>query len=519
MSSPAELPVDSKYLQACNFQSEEKEIPPFTIVIFGGTGDLSKRKLLPTLYHLHANQEKVREFSIIGIGRQKVDDDAYRKQVREALDTFSEEKVDKDAWSKFARNVRFFSMDVNDDSAYRELIKKIDSVTAKAPDGKKNVIFYMAVPPDMMPIIVSKLTANRLSADAYDAKVLVEKPFGDNQASAKELNAILGRLFNEDRIYRIDHYLAKDTVQNLIFFRFSNAIIEPLWNRRYIDNIQITVAESIGVGHRGSFYEDVGVVRDIVQNHLMQIISLVAMEPPVGFKADYVRDEKIKIFRSIRKMDDAYIDKYTVQGQYGEGIVGGEKVPAYRSEENVSRRSITPTFIAAKLYIDNWRWANVPFYIRTGKRLSERVTKITVQYKQPPLRLLGRTCDTVLPDLLTISIQPEEEISLLMGVKYPHENNMIYRSEMKFNYQGTFKMKPHPEYERLLLDCIQGDQTIFAREDEIEAMWEIVDPIIERWKKHPQQDFPNYAAGTWGPVAANRLLSNEGQHWHNSRDD
>jgi glucose-6-phosphate 1-dehydrogenase len=509
-----EVSIDYRSLQICDIPAEDKTIHPFTLVIFGGAGDLSQRKLLPTLCHLFENKELIDELSVIGVGRMALDDLSYRKLVGEALKKFSEEAVSDEAWINFSRHIYFLSMDAREDNGYEELRKKIDTLTAADRTGKKNIIFYMAVPPELMPEIVRKLGNHGFSGEKFATKILAEKPFGRDRASAVLLNSLLLETFNENQIYRIDHYLAKETVQNLIFFRFSNNIFEPLWNRRYIDNVQITVAESIGIEHRGAFYEEAGVVRDIVQNHIMQIIAMVAMEPPVGFKADYVRDERSKVFRSFRPMDASYIDAFTVRGQYGEGIVDGKRVPAYREEERVAGDSITPTFMAARLYIDNWRWADVPFYVRTGKRLAQKLTKVVVQFRQPPLRLFGSAGDILEPNILTIAIQPEEEISFRIGLKYPHEHNKIFNAELKFNYGQIFKVKPQPAYERLLLDCMRGDQTLFAREDGIEAMWEIVDPIIERWEKKPHTNFPNYGAGTWGPDEAERLLEKQGHRWH-----
>ncbi len=514
MEPGADVVIDFNKLQTCDIPLEDTKIFPFTLVIFGGAGDLSQRKLLPTLSHLYGKRELIEEFAVLGVGRMAMDDQSYRTFVRNAINKYAEEPMNDAVWTDFSKRLYFHSMDAQADSVYEGLKQKIESVAPVGPDGRKSVIYYMAVPPELMPVIAGKLGKHGLNRNGFTSKILAEKPFGIDRASAVKLNAVLLDSFKENQIYRIDHYLAKETVQNLIFFRFSNNIFEPLWNRRYIDNIQITVAESIGIEHRGAFYEQAGVVRDIVQNHIMQIIAMIAMEPPVGFKADYVRDEKTKVFRSFRPMDKEHIDSFAVRGQYGEGLVDGVRVPAYRDEENVKKDSITPTFMAAVLHIDNWRWADVPFYIRTGKRMAKKLTNVVVQYRQPPLRLFGRTGDVLEPNILTMAIQPEEELSFSIGLKYPHESNKIFNAEMKFNYQQIFNIKPHPAYERLLLDCMRGDQTLFAREDAIEIMWDIVDPVIAQWEEHPLIDFPNYKAGTWGPVESDLLLEKQGRRWH-----
>jgi glucose-6-phosphate 1-dehydrogenase len=323
----------------------------------------------------------------------------------------------------------------------------------------------------------------------------------------------LASAFDERQIYRIDHYLGKETVQNIVFFRFSNSIFEQLWNHRYIDSVQITVAEELGIENRARFYEPSGVVRDMVQNHILQLIGLIAMEPPVGFEADFIRDEKVKVFRSIHPMREEHIDRFTVPGQYGPGKIDGKEIPGYRQEKGVAPDSPTPTFFAGAFYIANWRWAGVPFYVRTGKRMAKRITEIAIQFDQPPLRLFGRACDALDPNILFLTIQPEEKISLRFGVKVPNMANQIYPIDMKFGYRETFQAPSHPAYERLLMDCMKGDLTLFVRQDQIEMMWEIVDPIIAYWDSKPVQNFPNYRAGTWGPAEAFQLLEQEGRRW------
>jgi glucose-6-phosphate 1-dehydrogenase len=342
---------------------------------------------------------------------------------------------------------------------------------------------------------------------------MVEKPFGVNGATARKLNTMLREAFAEEQIYRTDHYLGKEPVQNIMFFRFTNTIFEQLWNWRCIENVQITIAEDIGIEHRGEFYEKAGILRDIVQNHALQLIGMIAMEPPVGFTADYIRDEKIKVFRSIRPMDNAYIDRSIVRGQYGSGLLNGMGTVSYREEDKVAPASVTPTFFAGKFYIDNLRWASVPFYVRTGKRLERQVTEICIQFKQLPLRLFGRTCDVMEPNVLVLTVKPDENISLRFGVKYPYAQNQLYTAKMDFNYREVFSKAHQGAYERLLTDCMKGDLTLFVREDMVEIMWDVIDPVIERWDSMPPPDFPNYKAGSWGPAEADRLLELDGHRW------
>ncbi|MDH5174761.1 MAG: glucose-6-phosphate dehydrogenase [Elusimicrobiota bacterium] len=505
--------MNSPYLQTCDIPVEDFAIEPFTMVIFGGAGDLSQRKLLPALCHLCQDEKLPRKFSILGFGLPEMSDEKYREFAGDSFRKFSRESLDENNWNKFAKHLFYLSSDFKAGDKYKLLYRRINEITASGRGKQKEVIFYLAVPPQFAPVIIEKLKQNGLSKGTFDSRVIMEKPFGKDRASAVELNRVVAGAFDEKQVFRIDHYLGKETVQNIMFFRFSNSIFEPLWNRRYIDHIQIMVAEEIGVEHRALFYESAGVVRDIVQNHIMQLVAFVAMEPPVGFDADFIRNERVKIFHTIRPMDNEYIDNFTVRGQYGPGEVGERKVPGYREEENVSSDSNTPTFFATKIYIDNWRWAGVPFYLRTGKRLAKRITEISIQFKQPPLKLFGRTCDVLEPNLLVLGIQPQEEISLRFGVKYPGSANQIYSVNMEFNYQKSFKIKRHPPYERLLIDCMKGDLTLFARQDGIEAMWSVVDPIISRWESRPASNFPNYSAGSWGPKEADEFMEKEDRQW------
>jgi len=509
-----QTPLQDRLLEKCEITSQEIKLPPFTMVIFGGAGDLSQRLLVPSLYHLFAEKKSISDFSILGFGMPEFSNDEYRVFMKAAIKKFAPEHFQESEYTEFGKRFFYQTADLADENAYKVLCKMIEEISQKKETP--NVLFYLAVPPQLLPVIVGNLNKHNLCKGVFNSKVIVEKPFGHNKESAHELNQLLLKAFDEKQIFRIDHFLGKDTVQNIIFFRFGNSIFEPLWNRKYIDHVQISVPETLGVEHRGVFYEQAGVVRDMVQNHIMQLIALVAMEPPVGFEANLIRDEKVKVFRTIRPMDDKYIDEFMVRGQYGPGKVGDENVPGYRDEPNVSRRSNIATFFAGKFYIDNWRWAGVPFYVRVGKRMPKAFTEISIHFKQPPLKLLGRTCDTIEENQLVLNVQPDEEICVRLNVKYPGAGNKPYAVNMEFNYEKSFSIKKHPAYERLIGDCIRGDLTLFARQDGVEAMWSVVDPIISRWEKNTKKDFPNYSAGSWGPKEAEMLMEKEGRKWRYS---
>jgi len=512
LKGPIEIAV-SPFLQTCDIQAPESKVKPFVMVIFGGTGDLSKRKLLPTLLHIFKEGELPSEFAILGIARSTMDDDQYRNLVKEAIQESGEEPLEENGWAGFSRHLFYLSADISQDEGYRSLCKKIEQLFGQMAGDSRDVIYYLAISPRMAPIVIKGLKRNDLCQGDFHTKIIVEKPFGQDRLSAVELNKVLTDGFEERQIYRIDHYLGKDTVQNILFFRFSNNIFEQLWNRHHIDHIQITVAEALGIETRGAYYEQSGVVRDMVQNHILQLIGMIAMEPPVGFEADYIRDEKLKVFLSFQPFNEEEIDRFTIRGQYGSRKVNDQEVLGYRGEKDVAPDSNIPTFFAGKFHIANWRWAGVPFYVRTGKRMAKRITEIAIQFKHPPLRLFGRTCDTLDPNILLLTIQPEEKISLSFGVKYPHSENQIRTVNMVFSYQEMFQIKYDHPYERLLIDCMKGDLTLFVREDEIETMWHIVDPIIARWESLSPERFPNYEAGTWGPLEADQLLERDGRQW------
>jgi glucose-6-phosphate 1-dehydrogenase len=484
---------------------------PFCLVIYGGSGDLATRKLLPTLFELYQQGDFPEPCAVIGAGLPSLSDEAYREVISAACREALGENFAPDKWPGFARFLFAVGGGFDDQSTFESLLSRLKEL---APPCGNRIIHYLAVPPDATPLVVANLKALRLCGGGeFSTKVIVEKPFGRDRSSAEELNRILLDAFSEKSIYRIDHYLGKETVQNIIFFRFSNTIFEQLWNSRYVDNVQITVAEDVGVEHRAAFYERTGVVRDILQSHLLQLVALVAMEPPIGFAAELIRDEKVKVFRSIRPLDASEVDAEAVRGQYGPGTLGLRAVPGYREEEGVAPGSTTPTFVAARLAVANWRWAGVPFYVRTGKRLARRVTEVCVQFRQPPLRLFGRSCDVLEPNVLVLTIQPEEGILLRFGVKNPGTANQIAPVNVRFTYRGSFSAAPAPPYGRLLLDCMRGDLTLFERQDGVEAMWDVVDPVIARWEQIAPTDFPNYRAGTWGPAAAEALLARTGRRW------
>ncbi len=511
----ADSSVINRSTQFCEVTPEKINIEPFTMVIFGGTGDLSKRKLLPTLYHLCQDQNLPDEFSVIGFASSKRSDEEYRELVKHAVQEFSEDTFNGECWERFSRHLFYISGSFEDEKAFKRLSERLEKSTWPTKKGSQDILYYMAVPPHFLTSIVERLSSCNLCRGMFNTRIIVEKPFGKDRTSAAELDSLIAKAFDENQIYRIDHYLGKETVQNIIFFRFANSIFEPLWNRRYIDHIQITVAESLGIENRARYYEKAGVVRDIVQNHIMQLLALVAMEPPIGFEADYIRNEKVKVYRTIRPMDNEYIDAYTVRGQYGAGLINGKEAVSYRDERDISPSSNTPTFFAGKFYIDNWRWAGVPFYLRTGKRLKKRITEISIHFKQPPLRMFSTTCEIREPNLLVLGIQPNEKISLHLGVKHPGVGNQLYPVHMNFYYEKGFQGKFHfpLPYERLLLDCMKGDQTLFARQDGIETMWSVVDPINERWESTPAPEFPNYTAGSWGPEKADEMMRREDCQW------
>ncbi|HKP47108.1 MAG TPA: glucose-6-phosphate dehydrogenase [Pyrinomonadaceae bacterium] len=492
----------------------ERVAPSCVVVIFGATGDLTRRKLLPALYRLTQQQLIPAEFAILGTARQPLSDDEFRAQMQQAIQEFaSEDQFDEKAWQSFAKRLFYLPGEFADAGLYQKIKTKLGEID-KDCSTRGNHLFYLATAPEFFGVVATKLGEAKLAKPQDDAwtRIIVEKPFGHDLASAQKLNQELATVFEEKQIYRIDHYLGKETVQNLLVFRFANSIFEPLWNRQYIDHIQITNAEAIGVEGRGAYYEKAGALRDMIQNHVFQVTSLIAMEPPASLSANGVRDEKIKAMQSVRPLPAEKIDKFAVRGQYGPGTVLGDTVPGYRQEPGVDPNSSTATFAALKLQFDNWRWAGVPFYLRSGKRLQKHITEIAIEFKGVPHRLFTDADAPLQRNVLVIRIQPNEGITLRFGAKLPGQAMRIRSVNMDFRYGSSFGVKPPEAYERLLLDCMLGDSTLYARRDMVERGWEIVAPIIDAWEK-PATDFPNYEAGSWGPSAAAELLSRDGRKW------
>jgi glucose-6-phosphate 1-dehydrogenase len=488
---------------------------PCVMVIFGATGDLTARKLFPALYNLAKNNLLSREFAIVGLGRTTYSIDQYRQIMGQKLKSFATGSVDNDLVDWLTRRLYFVAGEFNDDKLYANLADTLTEVD-KNHNTHGNYFFYLATSPSFFGDITDRLGASGLACekDGQWRRVVFEKPFGSDLESAKALNRQVRKVLREDQIYRIDHYLGKETVQNILVFRFGNGIFEPIWNRRYIDHVQITVAETVGVEQRGGYFDEAGTLRDMVPNHLFQLVSLTTMEPPISFSSDAVHDEQSKILHAVQPLDSEDVLHYAIRGQYGEGEVGNERVPAYRAEQGVPRDSRTETFVALKLQIDNWRWADVPFYLRTGKRMPTRHTEIAIQFKRAPLILFRDTpVNSLKPNQLVIQIAPEEGISMRFGAKVPGAQMRIGSVEMSFNYSDYFGTQPNTGYEILLYDCIRGDQTLFQRADMVEAGWGVVDPILDVWKALPPRSFPNYAAGSWGPPDADELITRDGRYW------
>ncbi len=496
--------------------AERRALKPCTIVIFGASGDLTARKLIPALYHLCKDKLMPPAFRIVGFARREKTDESWRQELRAALDQFSRTKpVDETVWKKFAANVFYCRGDLADAAAY----KKLEELLTSFGSGplRENLLFYLATQPSQFGQVVEELhRAALLHKEGRGwQRIVVEKPFGHDLASAHALNQELTRYAHENQVCRIDHYLGKETVQNILMFRFSNSIFERLWNRESVDHVQITVSETLGVGERGGYYEEAGALRDMAQNHMLQVLSLIAMEPPVSLEAESVRDEKVKLLKSIRPLTPADVAKQVVRGQYFAGVVNGQPRPGYRQETKVKTDSNVETYVAIKLFIDNWRWSGVPFYLRTGKNLPMSASEVRIQFRPTPNVLFAAQCGQQLDaNALTLRLQPNEGISLRFNGKVPGMSLGVRPVRMHFSYDAEFGAYTPEAYERLLLEAIAGDATLFIRRDEVETAWQIVDSIRAGWDGKPLTNREFYAAGTWGPIAADDLLAQLGHAWH-----
>jgi glucose-6-phosphate 1-dehydrogenase len=487
------------------------------MVIFGASGDLTSRKLMPALFHLFMDHLLPKCFAVIGCANTSYGDEQFRDRACQAVREAMAGKVNESQLGEFAQLLFYVTDDFSDSAAYTQLDQALDKVDRDCAT-RGNRLYYLATPPDAFPTIVQHLGSAGLARPGDPeknwARIVIEKPFGRDRKSARELNKVVKGVFQEEEIYRIDHYLGRETVQNLFVLRFANGIFEPVWNRRYIDHVQITMAETLGVENRGAYYEQAGVVRDVVQNHVLQMLSLIAMEPPARFQANAVRDEKSKLLRAVRPIPLDRLEEFAVRGQYLEGLVEGEKVPAYRSEPKVDPHSTTETYAALKLFIDNWRWASVPFYLRSGKRLAKRVTEVTVHFRQVPHIVFGDNLSSgILPNILSICVQPDEGIDLRFSAKLPGTAMEIRPVKMEFRYNDAFGGESPPAYETLILDCMLGDSTLFTRADTVESAWELLDPLLERWKQDGAKGLASYRAGTWGPPEADAFMKRDGREW------
>jgi glucose-6-phosphate 1-dehydrogenase len=494
---------------------EDRLPEPCTVVIFGASGDLTKRKLVPALYSLMAERLLPPSFAIVGYARKATSDEQFRTEMREWCNKFARHRpVDDATWNNFAKGLYFQTGDYEDPAAYKALKERLDAID-KERGISGNRVFYISTPPATFPIAVKALSENGLinkETSGPWTRVIIEKPFGTDLASAKALNKHCLEHLREDQIYRIDHYLGKETVQNLMVFRFANSLFEPLWNNRFVDHVQITGAEAIGIEGRGGYFDHAGILRDMVQNHLFQVLALTAMEPPVSMSGNDLRDEKVKVLKGLRPIPDGRFDDFVVRAQYRAGSVAGKRIPSYQEETGVTAGSLVDTYVGLKIFIDNWRWAGVPFYLRSGKALAKKVTEVALVFKDAPHRLFGEKSVTE-PNVLAIRIQPDEGISVRFGSKVPGNTLDIHPVNMEFRYGTSFGAEPPEAYERLQLDCMLGDQSLYTRADEVEASWRWITRIHEEWAQSFAKGIPTYEAGTWGPDEADALLRRSGHAW------
>ncbi len=483
--------------------------PPCVLVIFGATGDLTHRKLVPALFDLFCDGRLAKGFSVVGYARRPKTDDEFRSEMREAVDEFARNKPgDSDRWDAFAQGLFYHQAEFHDPAGYPSLGKLMQEIDQER-GTMGNRLYYLATAPEYYPLIVEQLGKSGLNRSNGWTRIIVEKPFGHDLASARELNQQITQVFDEPQIFRIDHYLGKETVQNIFAFRFANTIFEPLWNRNYVDHVQITAAEAVGVEDRGGYYDTAGALRDMVQSHLLQLTALTAMEAPVSFDANSVHDEKVKLMRAICMFSPEAMRRDIVRGQYGRG----KGMLGYREEPRVNPESTTDTYVAMKLKIDNWRWSGVPIYLRTGKRLTRRFTEIAIQFKEVPHPIFEDEAPVEKPNVLALRIQPDEGIHLRFAAKKPGQVNDLRDVKMDFYYKTAFGTAPGEAYETLLVDAMRGDSTLFARRDEVEVAWALITPLLEYWQSSPPPPFPNYPAGSWGPKAGEDLLARDGRHW------
>ena len=494
--------------------STTSQSEPVIFIIFGGTGDLNSRKLAPALYNLFLDGWLPEQFAIIGTGRTPLTDEQFAGRLLNGINQFSRSgKADAQKWKEFASHLFYQASDINDANTYGEFGGRISRHESEW-GVKPNVIYYLAVSPNFFATIAENISKSGLNKDQEKTRIVIEKPFGHDLESARNLNQLLGCIFDEHQIYRIDHYLGKETVQNIMAFRFANSILEPLWNRNYIEHVQISVTEQLGVEERGDYYDGAGAMRDMIQNHLMQLLCLVAMEAPVSFNADEVRNRKADVLRAIRKFTPDDVRMSAVRGQYGRGWIEGKEVPGYREEHKVDPDSNTETFAAAKFFIDNWRWQGVPFYLRTGKRMHQSASIIMVQFKDVPHFVFPKEAtESWQQNRLIISIQPEMSIRLQVQAKRPGLDMILNAVDLVFNYQGTYSSEAPEAYETLLLDTMVGDQTLFMRGDQVEVAWDLLMPILNTWQAKKSLNFPNYSADSWGPELAEALIARDGFHW------
>jgi glucose-6-phosphate 1-dehydrogenase len=494
---------------------EQRGMDPCAVVIFGASGDLTRRKLIPALWSLWEGRLLPEPLVIIGVARSPMTHEAFRERMRDAVMTFARTRPPTaHVWNRFAETLYYSPGDLNDPGCYRALESLLAQIEGHTKIGG-NRLFYCATSPSHYPEVVRHLGDSGLAQDTYGwRRIIIEKPFGRDRAGARALNRTVQEVFKEEQVYRIDHYLGKETVQNILVFRFANGIFEPIWNREHVDHVQITVGESIGVEGRGAYYEEAGALRDMIQNHILQLLCLVAMEPPVTFHPDHVRDEKTKVLRAIRPIEPDHVDQVAVRGQYSPGTIEGEHVSGYLAEKGVAPNSTAETYAALRLQVDNWRWAGTPFYLRTGKRLPKRASEIAIQFKRTPhLLFRAAPADQVEPNLLTLRIQPDEGIALTFGAKLPGPEITIRSVTMDFRYGAAFGAEPPEAYERLLLDAIQGDATLYARGDWVDVAWQLLTPVLDWWGSWKAGTIPLYEAGSWGPPEADLFINADGRTW------